>query len=178
MRRALALGLVWGALGCNPSGFPSLGQPLDPVSTLTGSTHVTWIGPTSSTGVQWITFIPSTDPPRYTWMQQDGLGLGLELGDYTWDAASGELTVRAGTSFVLPDETGPEPFVAGTIGLARGAPDTAGAQWFITMSRAPQLDGQYTRIGEVVSGLEVVTRLTTHDRVIRVRRDGREADAP
>jgi peptidylprolyl isomerase len=49
---------------------------------------------------------------------------------------------------------------AGTVGFARDA-DTgsAGVRLYITLAPAPALDGNYTVIGQVIAGLEVVERI-------------------
>lgn len=70
--------------------------------------------------------------------------------------------------WLLPDETSDTPFKAGSVGIARGEPDTGGSQWFVTLQDAPHLAGAYTRIGEVTLGLDVVRRLDPEDRVVRV----------
>jgi peptidyl-prolyl cis-trans isomerase A (cyclophilin A) len=41
-----------------------------------------------------------------------------------------------------------------------GNPDSGGCQFFITTQVAPQWDGKYTIFGEVVSGLDVVTKIS------------------
>lgn len=52
------------------------------------------------------------------------------------------------------------PFMRGTVGMARSAhPDSANSQFFIMFAPAPHLDGQYTVVGQVTSGMEVVDRL-------------------
>ena len=57
----------------------------------------------------------------------------------------------------------------GVLSMARAQdPDSAGSQFFICVADSSFLDGQYTAFGEVVSGLEVV------DRVVGVKRDGRD----
>lgn len=51
-------------------------------------------------------------------------------------------------------------FVRGTVGMARTAnPNSANSQFFIMFAPAPSLDGQYTIVGEVVSGMEHVDRI-------------------
>jgi peptidylprolyl isomerase len=48
-------------------------------------------------------------------------------------------------------------FARGIIGMARTPdPDSANSQFFIMFGEAPGLDGQYTVLGEVVSGMELV----------------------
>jgi peptidylprolyl isomerase len=51
-------------------------------------------------------------------------------------------------------------FVRGTVGMARSSdPNSANSQFFIMYAPAPFLDGQYTILGEVVSGMEVVDQI-------------------
>jgi peptidylprolyl isomerase len=60
----------------------------------------------------------------------------------------------------LPAEFTKTPFVRGTVGMARAAsPDSANSQFFICYARAPWLNGQYTVVGEVVSGMENADKL-------------------
>ena len=45
----------------------------------------------------------------------------------------------------------------GTVGMARSAdPDSANSQFFIMFGPAGHLDGQYTIVGEVTDGMDVV----------------------
>jgi peptidylprolyl isomerase len=60
----------------------------------------------------------------------------------------------------LPPEFTSTPFERGVVGMARAqAPDSANSQWFICYADASFLNGQYTVIGEVVSGMDVVDKL-------------------
>lgn len=58
----------------------------------------------------------------------------------------------------LPAEfTTKAKFVRGVVGMARAqSPDSANSQFFIMFASAPPLDGQYTIVGEVESGMELV----------------------
>ncbi|RMA41985.1 peptidylprolyl isomerase [Rhodophyticola porphyridii] len=57
----------------------------------------------------------------------------------------------------LPAEFSDLPFERGVIGMARAAdPDSANSQFFIMFAPTPQLNGDYTVIGEVVGGMDVV----------------------
>ena len=48
-------------------------------------------------------------------------------------------------------------FLTGTVGMARtGDPNSANSQFFICLAPTPWLDGQYTIVGQVVSGMEFV----------------------
>jgi cyclophilin family peptidyl-prolyl cis-trans isomerase/protein-disulfide isomerase len=51
----------------------------------------------------------------------------------------------------------------GVVGLANSGPDTNGSQFFITYAPAPHLDGYYTIFGYVVSGMDVLLKLTPRD---------------
>ena len=53
------------------------------------------------------------------------------------------------------------PFKRGIVGMARrgDSNDSANSQFFIMFADGPSLNGQYTVIGEVVSGMDVVDKL-------------------
>jgi cyclophilin family peptidyl-prolyl cis-trans isomerase len=52
------------------------------------------------------------------------------------------------------------PFLRGTVGAARAeSPDSANSQFFIMFVPNPSLDGNYTVIGRVVQGMDVVDRI-------------------
>jgi len=60
----------------------------------------------------------------------------------------------------LPAEFSGEHFVEGTVGMARSMdPNSANSQFFIMFAPAPHLDGQYTIVGQVVAGQDVVDAL-------------------
>ena len=67
-------------------------------------------------------------------------------------------TGRGGSELpALPAEFSQEPFVRGTLGMARSQdPNSANSQFFIMFDEASHLNGQYTVIGQVVSGMEHV----------------------
>jgi peptidylprolyl isomerase len=52
------------------------------------------------------------------------------------------------------------PYVRGTVGMARTSnPHSANSQFFIMFDDGSFLNGQYTVVGEVVSGMDVVDKL-------------------
>jgi peptidylprolyl isomerase len=58
------------------------------------------------------------------------------------------------------------PFVRGTVGMARAqSPNSANSQFFICFGDASFLNGQYTVVGEVVSGMENVDKIKTGEPV-------------
>jgi hypothetical protein len=69
------------------------------------------------------------------------------------------------------------PYKRGIVGMARTAdPDSANSQFFIMFAEASSLNGKYTVVGEVVSGMDVVDKLkrgepvvSTPDKMIKVQ---------
>ncbi len=60
----------------------------------------------------------------------------------------------------LPAEFSKEPFVRGTVGMARSqSPNSANSQFFIMFADGAFLNGQYTVVGKVVSGMEAVDKI-------------------
>ena len=74
-----------------------------------------------------------------------------------------------------------ERYTRGVVGMARSQdPNSANSQFFIMFAPAPPLDGQYTIVGNVVSGMELVDHIkkgdeadngtvTDPDRMLKVR---------
>jgi peptidylprolyl isomerase len=60
----------------------------------------------------------------------------------------------------LPAEFSNVPYKRGIVGMARTSdPNSANSQFFIMFADGSSLNGQYTVIGEVVSGMDVVDKL-------------------
>ncbi|OUS13372.1 peptidylprolyl isomerase [Rhodospirillales bacterium 47_12_T64] len=77
-------------------------------------------------------------------------GFMAQTGDPTGTGTSG-----SGTN--LNAEFSREPYVRGTVGMARsGQINSADSQFFIMLKRTPSLDGKYTVWGKVVQGMEHV----------------------
>jgi peptidylprolyl isomerase len=79
----------------------------------------------------------------------------VEFGRFGADLSSAG---RGGSDLPdLPAEFSNQPFDRGTVGMARSSdPNSANSQFFIMFAPAPHLDGQYTVVGKVVAGMEVV----------------------
>ena len=77
----------------------------------------------------------------------------------TGDGAKGDGT--GGSKYPnLQAEFTSTPFKRGTVGMARSSnPNSANSQFFIVYADAPHLNNQYTVIGQVVSGMDVVDKL-------------------
>ncbi len=81
----------------------------------------------------------------------------------------------------LPAEFSQVPFKRGIVGMARSqSPDSANSQFFIMYGDAPSLNGKYTVVGEVVSGMENVDKIkkgppeqngsvTNPDKIVRMQ---------
>ncbi|MGB0660671.1 MAG: peptidylprolyl isomerase [Mangrovicoccus sp.] len=89
-------------------------------------------------------------------------GFMAQTGDVEFgDTADGLNMGRAGTGgSQYPDlkaEFSNIPYDRGIIGMARSRnPNSANSQFFIMFAPAPHLNGQYTVVGKVISGMEVV----------------------
>jgi peptidylprolyl isomerase len=60
----------------------------------------------------------------------------------------------------LPAEFTPTPFTRGIVGMARAQdPNSANSQFFIMFAEGSFLNGKYTVVGEVASGMEVVDKI-------------------
>ena len=60
----------------------------------------------------------------------------------------------------IPAEFSSAPFKRGTVGMARsGDPNSANSQFFITFGDASFLNGQYTVVGVVTKGMDVVDKI-------------------
>jgi cyclophilin family peptidyl-prolyl cis-trans isomerase len=79
-------------------------------------------------------------------------------------AQTGDPTGTGTGSSQLPDipaEFSNEPFVRGTVGMARAQdPDSANSQFFIMFAGGSFLNGQYTVFGQVTEGMECIDKIT------------------
>ena len=87
-------------------------------------------------------------------------GFMAQTGDVANGRVGGDLRM-AGTGGSdrpdIPAEFSDEPFVRGTVGMARTQdPNSANSQFFIMFADGSFLNGQYTVFGRVIEGMEVV----------------------
>jgi peptidylprolyl isomerase len=67
----------------------------------------------------------------------------------------------------LPAEFSKVPFKRGIVGMARASdPNSANSQFFIMFTEYPSLNGQYTVVGEVVSGMEFADKIKRGEPVV------------
>ncbi|MBZ5534335.1 MAG: peptidylprolyl isomerase [Acidobacteriia bacterium] len=69
-----------------------------------------------------------------------------------------------GSGIKLKAEFNSKRHVTGAVSMARSSdPDSADSQFFICLSPQPNLDGRYTVIGQVISGMERVRKIGKGD---------------
>ena len=94
-------------------------------------------------------------------------GFMAQTGDVQNGKAGGDLSMAGMGGSSLPDlaaEFSGESFQRGTVGMARSMdPNSANSQFFIMFAPAPHLDGQYTVVGQVVAGMDVVDAIKRGD---------------
>jgi len=96
-------------------------------------------------------------------------GFMAQTGDVQYgDMENGYQPQAAGTGGSskpdLPAEFSDVPFERGTVGMARAQdPNSANSQFFIMFAPGDFLNGQYTVVGKVVSGMENVDKIKRGD---------------
>ena len=94
-------------------------------------------------------------------------GFMAQTGDVAFGKQGGDTTRAGSGGSDLPDleaEFNDESFQAGTVGMARSQdPDSANSQFFIDLGPAPFLDGQYTVVGRLVEGWDVLNAIKKGD---------------
>jgi cyclophilin family peptidyl-prolyl cis-trans isomerase len=81
--------------------------------------------------------------------------------------------------YMFPNEIHPDLSHnrAGMVGVANGGPHTNGSQFYITLGDRSYLDGDYTVFGEVIQGMDVISKIIQGDviKTIRIIRIGKQA---
>ncbi|MEM9393264.1 MAG: peptidylprolyl isomerase [Pseudomonadota bacterium] len=90
-------------------------------------------------------------------------GFMAQTGDVQFGKMGADMR-RAGTGgSARPDlraEFSDVPYQRGTVGMARAQnPNSANSQFFIMFAPGPFLNGQYTVVGQVTSGMEIVDEI-------------------
>jgi cyclophilin family peptidyl-prolyl cis-trans isomerase len=86
----------------------------------------------------------------------DGTKFYAQAGDPTQ-------TGLGSPGFSVRKELTSRPFARGAVGMGGSSSNSNGGQFFISYGNYPTLDGKYTIFGQVVSGLDVLDRLSLLD---------------
>lgn len=96
-------------------------------------------------------------------------GFMIQGGDPNSKKPDRSLHGMGGPGHQVPAEFNSKPHKRGVLSMARSNdPNSAGSQFFICVADANFLDWKYTAFGEVVGGMEIA------DKVVNVKRDGRD----
>lgn len=68
-----------------------------------------------------------------------------------------------GPGFTFADEPVTRDYVKGIVAMANAGPNTNGSQFFIMLADHPELPKKYTIFGAVISGMDVVEKITVGD---------------
>ncbi len=90
-------------------------------------------------------------------------GFMAQTGDVEYGKLGGDMRMAGtgGSQYPdLPAEFSQEPFKAGVVGMARSQdPNSANSQFFIMFADGEHLNGQYTVVGRVIEGMDVVNAI-------------------
>jgi cyclophilin family peptidyl-prolyl cis-trans isomerase len=159
------------ALGMPGSGVGSIGEPgsLDKLATARGAVVHTAFG----TAV--IELYPEEAPitvQNFAKLADDGFFNGLSfhrvVPDFVVQGGDPRGDGWGGPGYTLPDEINARRHGRGALGMALSGKDTAGSQWYVTLSPQPHLDGQYTVFGQVTQGMQVLRSMLPSDRIERI----------
>ncbi len=95
----------------------------------------------------------------------DGVTFHRVIPDFVAQAGDPSGTGVGGPGYLFRNEIDPSLHFdkPGMVGMANSGADTNGSQFFITYSAQPSLDGSYTIFGHVLSGMDVLAKLTPRD---------------
>ena len=90
-------------------------------------------------------------------------GFMAQTGDVQYGKVGGDTSMAGMGGSDMPDipaEFSAVPFQRGIVGMARSQdPDSANSQFFIMFAPGDFLNGQYTVVGKVISGMEIVDQI-------------------
>jgi cyclophilin family peptidyl-prolyl cis-trans isomerase len=68
----------------------------------------------------------------------------------------------------IRSEINTQPFLRGSLGMAEKIRDSASTGFFICLSPQPLADGRYTNFGRLISGDDLLDRMTVETRIVRM----------
>jgi len=94
----------------------------------------------------------------------DGTIFHRVIPDFMIQGGDPEGTGRGGPGYKFEDECppgGPGFDRPGLLAMANAGPNSNGSQFFLTVAQTPWLNNKHTIFGEVVEGMDVVTKIST-----------------
>ena len=95
------------------------------------------------------------------------MGIRDRTGDVQFGKSGGDLSMAGAGGSEMPDlpaEFSDISFQRGIVGMARSQdPNSGNSQFFIMFAPGEFLDGQYTVVGSVVEGMDVVDQIKKGD---------------
>ena len=90
-------------------------------------------------------------------------GFMAQTGDVKYGKVGGDTSMAGMGGSDMPDipaEFSAVPFERGIVGMARSQdPDSANSQFFIMFAPGDFLNGQYTVVGKVISGMDIIDQI-------------------
>jgi len=128
-----------------------------------GTIHIDLFEDVAPKHVEQITAIAQSGAYDGVWFHRVIEGFMAQTGDVEFARDGGDAR-RAGTGGSdrpdLPAEFSDKPFDRGVVGMARSQnPNSANSQFFIMFKEGYFLNNQYTVVGEVTSGMDVVDQI-------------------
>ena len=77
-------------------------------------------------------------------------------------------TGRGNPGYFFEDEFTQHTHIAGTLSMANAGPNTNGCQFFITYTPQHPLDGKHSVFGQLITGMDVLEKLTNGTKIIRI----------
>ena len=105
----------------------------------------------------------------FVFLAKDGYYTGTPFMELVRDQSGGKFYAQAGDptktglgspGFSVKKEQTTRPFAKGAVGMGGSSTTSNGGQFFISFGDYPALNGKYTIFGQVVSGLDVLDKLT------------------
>ena len=95
----------------------------------------------------------------------DGVTFHRVIPGFVAQAGDPSGTGLGGPGYIFRNEIDPSLHFdkPGMVGMANSGADTNGSQFFITFAAAPHLDGSFTVFGHVLSGMDVLAKITPRD---------------
>lgn len=140
---------------------PGAKQPIATIRTERGDVTIELFGADAPLIVESFIRLATNGYYRNTYFHRVVPNFVVQDGDARGDGSGG-------AGFTLRESWTRRRHERGAVGLATSGPDTGGAQYYLTHSSQPHLDGGYTVFGRVIEGFDVMDRIVQGDRMVRV----------